>query len=134
MNMGFATVINVSNKKNLTQEQRKKASELVERHRKEDSKLVKGIFRDIECPGGDVEFIYRKYKGDDIVKYHFVDGVEYEIPLGVAKHINNNCKYARKQYRGTADSGILTKGSNGQWTPIPGKAIERYQFVSHDFT
>ena len=73
-------------------------------------------------------FAYRKYKGDPARVYHLIDGEEYDIPLGVAKHINNSCVYQRKKY-----PNILTKDQTGKWTPIPDKPIERYQFISSEY-
>lgn len=61
--------------------------------RKESSKKVKGIFRCFEPKGGEVTFVYREFKGDPIVRYTMRDGEEYEIPLGVARHLNKNCGY-----------------------------------------
>lgn len=126
--MSYVKEISLSTKKHLSDEGKKKASELIEKQRKEDNKMVKGIFKNLEAPGGDVQFAFRMYKGDPARVYHFVDGQEYEIPIGVAKHINRTCKYSRKKY-----SNILTKDSGGNWSQIPDKPIERYQFVSHEF-
>jgi len=126
--MGYVQEISLSTKRNLSTEEKKKASELIEKHRKEDNKLVKGVFKNVEAPGGDVSFAYRMYKGDPARVYHFVDGETYEIPIGVAKHINRTCKYSRKKY-----PHILTKDLGGNWSPIADKPVERYQFISNDY-
>lgn len=126
--MNYVQEISVSTKKHRSDEEKKKASELIEKHRKEDNKLVKGVFKNLEAPNGDLTFAYRAYKGDPCRVYHFIDGQEYEIPIGVAKHINRQCKYGRKKY-----PNIVTKDSGGNWIPIPDKPIERYQFVSNDY-
>ena len=61
--------------------------------RDRDRQKVKGIFRFYEVPGGSMSFVYRKYKGDQIERYDMIDGMVYEVPLGVARHLNNNVWY-----------------------------------------
>lgn len=65
----------------------------IEMQRQNDRKLVVGRFKFHECPGGEITFYYRKYKGDPLEKYTFVDDQVYQIPLGVAKHLKNKCWY-----------------------------------------
>ncbi|MHA1401148.1 MAG: hypothetical protein ACTSQE_12435 [Candidatus Heimdallarchaeaceae archaeon] len=122
--MSFVKEINVPHKNKLSAESKRKASTLIEEKRKEDSKLVKGIFKNLEAPGSDVEFPYRAYKGDPIRVYTLEDGESYTIPLGVAKHINNQCTYKRHKHLVDKDGK-----HNLAWD----KSIERYQFVSTDF-
>lgn len=61
--------------------------------RAEEQKMVRGIFRFHEVPGGQMDFVYRKYKGQPLEKYSMKDGEVYEVPLGVARHLNTNCWY-----------------------------------------
>lgn len=63
-----------------------------------DREKVKGIFRFYECEGGVLSFSFKAYKWDDVVKYTFIDGDVYEIPLGVAKHLNKNGWYPVHSY------------------------------------
>lgn len=65
----------------------------VEEQRRRDTEMVKGIFRFPEVQGGMVELIYRGHKGESPKKYTFFDGLEYEIPRGLASHLNNQCCY-----------------------------------------
>lgn len=67
--------------------------EKLEAARKEDAKIVKGIFHFYEVPGGLLEFPYLKYPNDEVYFFKQFDGDVCSIPLGVAKHLNNNCKY-----------------------------------------
>jgi len=60
---------------------------------KEESRLVKGIFRFREPAGGNVQFYFRKYKWDPTQEYIMQDGEVYEVPLAVARHLNANCNY-----------------------------------------
>lgn len=122
--MSFVKEITNYGKPKLNAEARKKASDLIEKARKEDSKLVTGVFKNLECPGGDLEFAYHKYKGEPTRVYRFLDGETYEIPLGVAKHINQQCKYKKSKYLVDKDGNRIITGD---------KPIERYQFVSTDF-
>lgn len=122
--MTYVQEVTVPISKRLTAEQKKKASDLLEKKRKEDSKIVAGVFKNIESPGAKVEFTYRAHKGEPIRKYSLEDGQTYDLPLGVAKHINNQCQYKKSKYL-----------VNAQGKPIvtDDKPIQRYQFTSTDF-
>lgn len=61
--------------------------------RDKDREPVKGIFRFFEVPGGSMSFVFRKYKEDPVERYDLIDGHIYTIPLGVAKHLNQNLSY-----------------------------------------
>ncbi len=91
---------------------------------KKNSKLVKGRFKNLEAPGGDLTFSFREFKEDPIRTYYFKDGETYEVPLGVAKHINNNTKTP-------IHSHIIDK--DGRRMTAPGQYRERYQFISTDY-
>lgn len=60
--------------------------------------LVKGIFRFHECPGGVMSFPFKEFKEDEVQNYTLEDGKVYSIPLGVAKHLNNNCWYPQYEF------------------------------------
>lgn len=64
-----------------------------------DSEMVRGIFRYHECPRGRMEFYFHKYKWDKGITYHLVDGEMYELPRGVAKHLNTNVCYNSYSYK-----------------------------------
>lgn len=86
--------------KNLTKDTTPLSSSIKEdgKHRwnalyQEEKRIVRGRFKDLECPGGLKEFSFRKFKEDPLRNYSFKDGEVYEIPLYVARHLNNNCSY-----------------------------------------
>ena len=91
-----------------------------ENDRIRDSRLVKGKFQCHEPRGGSVKFSFKAYKGDPVKTYEFHDGHEYEIPLAVARHLNNNCNYP-------VYSEIL--GPDGLRTSEVGKKVQRFNFV-----
>jgi len=122
--MTFVKEVLPTKREKLSAEAKKKASEKVEAARKEDSKMVKGVFTNRESSGGDLTFAYRGYKGDPIRVYHFIDGEEYTIPLGVARHINRQCKYTKSAH-------LVDK--NGKPMIGAGKPVQRYEFISTDF-
>ena len=66
---------------------------IIEKMRKEESRMVKGVYQDNELKGGNIKFVFKKYKGDPIVHYHLFDGQEYELPLSVVRHLNSGCAY-----------------------------------------
>jgi hypothetical protein len=61
--------------------------------RDKDREIVKGIFRFHEVPGGEMRFVYKFYKEDQVELYELKDGEVYSIPLGVARHLNKDCNY-----------------------------------------
>jgi len=104
------------------------AIEALEAKRIEEQKMVRGIFRFHEVPSGQMEFNFRKYKGDKLQKYSMKDGEVYEVPLAVARHLNSNCWYpiygdSDKSLANVADSALL----------IIKEKIRRCSFQSLDF-
>lgn len=77
--------------------------------RDKDKELVKGMFKFYEVPGGSMAFMFRKYKGQKPERYSMEDGKIYTIPLGVAKHINNDCWYPVHDYAMDKDGNKTQK-------------------------
>lgn len=86
---------------------------------------VKGIFRFHEVPGGEMTFCYKEFKEDTVEKYTVKDGQVYEMPLGVARHLNKNGWYPKHSH-------LLD--SNGVPSVHIGEKIRRFSFQSLDFT
>jgi len=112
-------------RKILTKEEKIKAKDLYEKARDKDSKMVKGMIKNLECPGNDVEFMYKIYNEDPWTTYTFKDGSIETIPLGVAKHINNIKKVTR-------DYAISATGEKTHATVVTGSE-QKYQFLSLDY-
>ena len=108
----------------LETEKKDKNARSIEYQRKIDSKLVEGVFRFYDVPGGQLHFPYRAYKGDKVVKYSLRDNEIYKLPLGVAKHLANNCWYA--VHRHEIDV-------NGKSTTVLGNKKKRTGFESLEF-
>lgn len=105
---------------------------------KRDAKLVRGIFRYHEVPGGRMRFPYKKYKNDEAKTYDMIDGQVYEIPYGVATHLNTNCWYPEYEHiPGFSQGGQTVQGGynqmSGQGMRI-GKKVRRTSFQSLEFT
>jgi hypothetical protein len=96
----------------------------LEFQRKKDREQVRGIFRFHEVPGGQMEFVFKKYKGDPLEKFTLVDGEVYTIPLGVAKHLNMNCWYPSYNYK---------NDEAGRPTMSVAEKIRRCSFQSLEF-
>jgi hypothetical protein len=92
--------------------------------RDKDRELVKGIFRFHEVPGGVMEFAFKKWKQDPVEKFVMKDGMIYTVPLGVAKHLNQNCWYPVH--------GFMTD-ENGQPSPKVQQKVRRCSFQSLEF-
>lgn len=70
---------------------RKKPS--LEEQRLKDREMKRGIFKYHEVPNGVLRFNFKKYKMDPVESFELYDGQIYTLPLGVAKHLNENCWY-----------------------------------------
>ena len=57
-----------------------------------DSKLVRGVFRRHDGNTDPLEFSYKKYKWDKLERYKLFHNQVHTIPLGVARHLNDDCK------------------------------------------
>jgi hypothetical protein len=124
--MSFVKEISINNKKKITAEEKIAAEDKRQHALEVDSKMVTGIFKNLEAKGGDLEFSYRMYKEDPFRVYHFFDGKEYTIPLGVAKHINTMTAVPEREYAKGPD------GTPQLYTIIKSKR-QRYQFLSREF-
>lgn len=103
-------------------QQKKKINLKYERDK--DREKVKGIFKFYEVPGGQMSFVYRKYKEDPVEKFTMLDGQIYTIPLGVAKHLNRSGWYPIHQY---------TQDDSGKTSMRIGQKVRRYGFQSLEF-
>lgn len=104
--------------------------------RDKHKELVRGKFNFHEVPGGTLNFSFKEFKGDKIVRYDLVDGEVYSLPLGVAKHLNKNGWYPTYNFV-TGDNSIQTGAavagfSNNNIQKITRK-VHRYGFQSLEF-
>jgi hypothetical protein len=81
----------------------------------EGNKIVHGRFRNIESPGSPLHFNY------NMTKYELWDGVEYDLPLKVARHLNN-CRYIIHE-NALATDGLTRSAKVGKW-------VDRFAFDS----
>jgi hypothetical protein len=116
----------------------------------EETKLVKGVFRNFETPGGSSRIQVRKYPGIPMFDMVMEDGKTYEVPLYIARHLNgtdvtaekagkriHTCAYPTHGFK-MDSSGTLPMsegGDAGVPVPIvaPVKWTRRYAFESLAF-
>lgn len=99
----------------------------------ESRRYVKGVFKNLECPGTLLSFPFRKYK-EPIKTYHLMDGVVYELPIEVVEHINNNCAY--KQHRwalGGSKKLIAMDGSDVSSKKEVARTTSRFAFQPSEY-
>lgn len=92
--------------------------------REKDHRIVKGIFRCLEPRGGSITFSFKRYKGDDVLKYTMIDGEVREVPFMIAKHLNQECCYYQHAHVLDAD---------GKPSVQMGKKVNRCSFESLEF-
>jgi len=105
-------------------EENKKSKPSLTFQRDRDREKVRGIFKYYEVPGGTVSFSFKEYKGDDVERYDFVDGSIYNVPLGIAKHLNKRGWYPVHQYIKTEEGGTAMR---------IGEKVRRFGFQSLEF-
>ena len=118
--------------------EKKKVNPNLQYMRDKDKEKVKGIFRYYEVPGGSVSFAFKKYKGDRIEQHHLIDGEIYTLPLGVAKHLNNNCWYPKYSHMESEEDVVGGFAPNGLGRGMQGmrvtQKVRRMGFQSLEFT
>lgn len=70
--------------------------ELVKKMRKEDDKIITGMFEFIDAQGGWLDFAYRKYPGESVKMIKLTHGEICDLPMGIVKHLNNTKKKVRR--------------------------------------
>jgi len=124
--MSFVKDISINTRQKRSEEEKIVAEDKRQEAMEDDARKVTGIFKNLEAPGGDLTFTYKKYKEDPIREYHLEDGKSYTIPIGVAKHINNMTAVPERDYAKGPD------GTPQLYTIIKSKR-QRYQFLSTEF-
>ncbi len=132
VNNGRTSVVS----KAVSAEQKKELSKKLKYQRDKDRELVTGLFRYFEVPNGVLEFSYKQYREDPVETYQLFDNQYYTLPLGVAKHLNNNIAYPQYEYiKGEDVIGGFNQGY-GQ-TAATGMRVKskvrRCGFYSSDF-
>lgn len=128
----------------------KVGSEL-EKFIKEESRMVKGRFKNYETPGGNLPLTCGKYPGQPIFNKVLQDGQVYEVPLWVARHLNGidvtaksingqigSCSYPIHGFKWDAGKSAPESQMGADGTPVPvvtvAKRTQRYGFESLDFS
>ncbi len=94
---------------------------LVVKMRKEDDKIVTGMFEFLDAQGGWLEFAYRKYPGEPIQMLKMIHGEICDLPMGIVKHLNNTKKKVRRY--------SMQLPASGQKTPRSYETVSRVRFT-----
>lgn len=97
--------------------------ESIEAMKPEEDKMVSGMFKNLEQPGMD-GYVACRYRKGPIFSRKFFDGEVCQIPLSVARHINQRCNWPRHKYELDKD---------GNHVKTVGQVVQRYQFVSTEY-
>lgn len=110
--------LNKKSKKSLPPQERE---DLVKKMRKEDDKLITGMFEFLDAQGGWLEFAYRKYPGESIQMIKMIHGEICDLPMGIVKHLNNTKKKIRRY--------SMELPASGQRVPRSYETISRVRFT-----
>lgn len=99
--------------------QKVEVAERLKKLRKEGEKMIKGMFEFIDAQGGWLDFSYRFFPGDPIRTVKISHGEVVDIPMILAKHLNNVYTKVRC-LPDNADKGrgAITKRSRTRFTPM----------------
>lgn len=117
----FTKPLTIDEIKAQNKEQRKRYINFL---RDKDRELVRGKFIFHEVPGGRMQFSFMKWPGDPVEHYDMVDGQIYSIPLGVAKHLNKECKYPIHGFQ---------MDENNKPSQVTNRWVRRVSFQSLEF-
>lgn len=132
-----ASVTPTTSQAKLSAEAKEAAKKKLEGFMKEETRMVKGVFQNFECPGGTAPIFVKKYPGIAPFNMTMADGQEYEVPLYVARFLNGidataesiNGKLGTCSY--PVHSHIMDKDGNP--TISLEKRKRRYGFQSLEF-
>lgn len=102
-----------------TAEQKEEAKKKIKQMQKEGEKLRKGMFEFIDAGAGWLDFDYRFYPGEPVIRIKISHGEICDLPMDVIKHLNNVYKKVRVP-RENADGGVdkVMKTSRCRFTPM----------------
>ena len=102
-----------------SESERAKSKALMEKMRKEGEKMVKGMFEFLDAQGGWLDFSFRFFPGEPIRQVKVIHGEIVEVPLILAKHLNNVYKKVRVPSSDLdKGGGTVTKISRTRFTPM----------------
>ena len=110
--------LNKKSKKSLPPAERE---ELIKKKRKEDEKIVTGMFEFLDAQGGWLEFAYRKYPGEPTQMIKMIHGEICDLPMGIIKHLNNTKKKIRRY--------SMELPASGQRAPRSYETVSRVRFT-----
>ncbi len=119
-------VTEIHAKKPINTANKLEVEEKIKKMRKEYEKLVKGKFEFLDAQGGWIDFNYKMFPGDPIVRYHLEHGEICELPMGIVKHLNNTVKKVRK-----ANMQEIKEGTRG--VPVTYETTSRLSFRPLEF-
>ena len=138
----ISTVTTPQTKKELTKP-------LLKKFMDEESQTVKGVFRNLETPGGSLRVQIKKYPDLPMYDKTLQDGETYEVPLYVARHLNgtdvtakhvggkiHTCQFPVHGFK-WQDGKPAESTLDGGGIPVPviqpSKWTRRYAFESLEF-
>lgn len=114
-------VVEISKKKFAPANDKQKAevAEKIKQLRKEGEKMIKGMFEFVDAQGGWLNFSFRYFPGDSIKTIKIVHGEICDVPMILAKHLNNVYKKVRMLPENVdTGRGSVTKISRTRFTPV----------------
>jgi hypothetical protein len=114
-----------------SESERAKSKQMMEKMRKDGEKLVKGMFEFPDAQGGWLDFSYRFFPGEPIRTVKIYHGEVCDVPLILAKHLNNVYKKVRVMPENADKGGYsVTKTSRTRFIPMDMLTVEELSKVA----
>ncbi len=108
-----------------SESEKAKSKQLMEKMRKDGERMVKGMFEFVDAQGGWLDFSYRFFPGEPIRTVKITHGEVCDVPLILAKHLNNVYKKVRKMPDNLDQGGCsVTKISRTRFIPMDMLTVE----------
>lgn len=101
-----------------SESERAKCKALMEKKRKEGDKMVKGMFEFVDAQGGWIHFSYRFWPGESLKTVKITHGEVIDIPMELAKHLNNVYKKVHLNQVEFGKPRTVQKTSRTRFTPM----------------
>jgi len=89
--------LTIHKNKAMTESGKKELKKKIDEQKEKDETPVTGVFKNVECVGGDISFWFKKY--DEPPRFfRMLDGKSYTVPRMVAEHLNKGTQEATYVY------------------------------------
>lgn len=118
-----------NDKKKMTREELVRYAEKMKAY---DEELLAGIFENKEIEGGTLAFSYKNvWKGSKFLSWYLTDGVRYQLPRYIVRHLNKGCSMPIYKDLGNGSPASMAVKGNVQTSYNDGRLNAKQQVVEN---